>query len=115
MCGVEEVVFYGIARAVHLHVAEARHLAQGIQLHLYGQGGRETVQVILLSVHTLGFEEKLVLVLVGKGNQLCLYAGAVSGTYALYLSVVQRRLGKALSQALVNVGVCVRYPARQLG
>ena len=54
------------------------------------------------------------LLLVGEGNQLCFYRGAVARPYALYLSVVERRVGQSASQRVVHLLVCIACPARQL-
>ena len=54
------------------------------------------------------------LLLVGKGDKLGFYRRAVARPDALYLSVVQRRVGQCGHERGVNVGVGVASPAREL-
>ena len=115
LCGVEEIVFYGIAGAVYSHVAQSRNLSKGIQLHLNGHARREAVQVHFVGVHPLGFDEQGVLRAVGEGNELGFYRRTVARSDALDLSVVERRVGQSAPEHLVHLFVGVASPARQLG
>ncbi len=120
LCRVEEVVFDGIAGAVYLHVAECRYGLQGFYLYVHRQRGGEAVEVVFGGGFTLGLEEQLVLGLVGKGDDFRFYGRAVARAYALYLSVVQGRVGQPPAKHFVGGfggidGVAGAAPQRMLG
>ena len=92
---VEEIVFYGIARADDLHVFQTGNLLQRTELYIHGQRATEAIEVELDSVLALGFEEELVLILIGEVDELGLDAWAIARTDALYRPVVERRVGEA--------------------
>ena len=65
---VEIVVLYSIAGTIHHAVLQSAYAVQCFELNLPWHRRAESVDVILARVHSLGFEEELVLVFVGKGN-----------------------------------------------
>ena len=111
LCGVEEVVLHGISGTVKLRIGERGHSRQCGNLNIHRHGRREAVHIIFGSILTLGFKEELVLCLVGKGDNLCFNRGAIARAYTLYLSVVERRLGKALTKYFARSGVGIYYVA----
>ncbi len=45
--------------------------------------------------------------LVGKGDNLCLYRGAIARAYALYLAIVERRVRESLAKNFAGLGIGV--------
>ena len=114
LCGVEKVVFDGIARTVHHNVAEARYALKSLNLHIHRQTRRKAIQVKLVSFHSLGFKKQRVVVTVGEGYKLSFDARAVTRTDTLDLAIVEWGVGQSRTQHLVHLGVGVGSPARQL-
>ena len=87
LCGVEVIVFDGIARTVDNQVTESRNLFQRCNLNIHRQGRRETVEIQLLCGFAFGLKEELVLWFVGESDNLGFDAGAIAWPDALNLSV----------------------------
>ena len=111
---VKEIIFYCIARTVNPCVSQCRNLPDGFNLNVHRHGRRESVQVHLVRIFAFGFQEKQVLVSVGKRHEFCLYRRTITRTYRLYLSVVKRRVSQTAPKRFVNFLIRVAFPTRQL-
>ena len=60
------------------------------------------VEIILLRILTLGLKKKLMLRLVGKGHNFCLYRGAIARTDTLYLTIEKRRVRQPSAEHLMG-------------
>ena len=85
--GIEVVVFYGIAWAIGLCLAQSRYLSQGVELHFHRHTRGKSVEIHLCGVLSLGFEKERMLVFIGEGDEFCFDGRAVARTCALNLSV----------------------------
>ena len=86
--GIKVIVFDSIARAVDHHIAEGRYRLECFNLNLHWKGRGETVQIEFAGALTLRFEEELVLILLGEGDDFRFDAGTVTRANTLNLSVV---------------------------
>ena len=96
--GVDGVIFDGVTGADHLGVLEAGDGGDHGGLHIDGHAGRHAVQVNLVGIEALGFEENLVTGLIGKLDDLILYRGAVTGADAFDLAAIERGARNRLAQ-----------------
>ena len=67
-----------------------------------------------MGVGTLGFYEELMRGFVGKSDDFCLYAGAITGPDAGDLAIVKRRLRQSFTQDFVHLFVGMDNPAGAL-
>ena len=79
----EVVVFDRIPWPEHAHVLESWNLTHGVELNLFGQGCRKSVDVGLYGVASLWFNKYLVPVFVCKPVDFVFNAGAVAWSFAL--------------------------------
>ena len=111
---VEIIVFYRISRAINLRVGKSRNLLHSIHLHHQRQRRRVAVEIIFLGSLALRLKEKLMLVLVGKRDNLRFDARAIARPHTLDLTVEKRRVGQSLTQHVVHLRIGVDNPARTL-
>ena len=97
-----------------MHILQADNLVQCFELHVVRERRRETVQIVLVRALALGFEEELVLLLVGKGAQFVLDARAVAWADAANRTVEQRRIVESLAQCVVHLLRGIDQEARHL-
>ena len=65
-------------------------MMDSLELRLPRHTRRESVEVHLVCVGALGFEEERMTLSVGEGDELCLYRRAVAWPGTLYLTVEER-------------------------
>ena len=111
---VEIIVFYRISRAINLRVGKSRNLLHSIHLHHQRQRRRVAVEIIFLGSLALRLKEKLMLVLVGKRDNLRFDARAIARPHTLDLTIEKRRVGQSLTQHVVHLRIGVDNPARTL-
>ncbi len=102
---VEIIIFYGIAGAIEMHVAERLHFLKRLELHAPRQGAREAVDVEFLSGLPFRLQEKLMTLLVGESDNLRLDARAIARAYALDLAIIERRIGEIVMEDLMHLRI----------
>ena len=90
LCGVEIVILDGVSRAVNVGIGKSRNLTQSLDLHLPRQRRTEAVEVAFVGRLTLRLNEELVTILVGKRHDLGLYAGAITWSHTIDLTIIER-------------------------
>ena len=108
------IIFNSIAGAEDVDVFQTADFVQRFQLDFPGQRRREAVEVIFVGAATFGFEEKLMLFLVGKGAELVLDAGTVARSDALDRAVEKRRTVESAAQNGMHLGRGVDHETRKL-
>ena len=88
---IDRVVFNGVAGPHHLRVLQSRNRLNNRKLHVDRQRGAHAIDVNLVRVQPLGFEEKLVRYLVGKFYDFVFDRRAIARPNGLNLSAVHRR------------------------
>ena len=99
---VKVVVLDGIARFQHHGIFKTGKVMKGIGLHLFGQGGGKTVEVILMGVSSFRLEEELMMVFVGESFNLIFYGGTVTGANALDSALEHRGLVESGAEDVVH-------------
>ena len=54
LCGLEEIIFDGVAGTIDLNVAETRHLFEGFDLDVHRKGRGEPIQIEFVGIDAFG-------------------------------------------------------------
>ena len=111
---VETVVLDGIAGAHDTCVLKSCDGREKCLLHVRWQTGRHTLYINLVGMQSLGFEKKLVAILVGEACDLRLNGWAVARSDALDHTVRHRCAVEVCTDDLVCCLVCIGEVARCL-
>ena len=104
LAGVDEVVLDGVAGAEHFGRFKAGDGADHLQLNVGGEAGVGALDVDLVGLEALGFEEEGVRVLVREADDLVLDRGAVAGAGGLDGTVVHGRAVQVVADEIVGLG-----------
>ena len=105
---VNTVIFNGVCAAHNFNVFKTFYRAVDLNLYLFGQRRRHSLQIHFFGVHTARFNKKLVALFVGKTDNFVLNAWTVAGTDTVNIARIKRRAVKVIKNYLFGfvVGVC---------
>ena len=87
-----------------MNLFESPYFGERFNLNSQRQRRREAVQVVFVRFPALGFEKKLVRILVGEGTQFVFDTGTITRPYPLNCTVEERRIREPFPQNIVNSG-----------
>src|SRR4051812_46940516 len=91
LSGIYVIVLDGIARPNHANTLEAWDRAQQLELHVFGQRGRDSIGIDRGVIKAFRLKKDLMAVAVAKADDLVLDRGAIARTGALDLPGIHRR------------------------
>ena len=102
LCRIKIVIFYSISRAEYLDIFQTLDLMQRLQLNIERKRRGKTLQIILVGVSPFRFEEKLMMIVIGKYTKFVFDARTITRTPAADQPIEKRGILEPASKGFMN-------------